>query len=252
MKRSIATRLAVLAAVTVAPTGYATDPAISATPPAVVVTATSVVEAVPVAIVQSTPVQDAPVGTLPAAPLAAPAHAAPAAPIKTIAKVATPDQTAPQANTSEARTAYINAMYLAVVPARQRAMLAGRYVLGYNLPGVGCGTGCTGLFNGQARSSFNATFFSESIAYQRNTLAHEAAHAYGFLMLTNYTTASWAGLGGWQAHFNAVDRSFAGPNDAEAWAACVAWQESGFNDRIDQIAHPCTAQAAALAMAQIS
>jgi hypothetical protein len=151
-----------------------------------------------------------------------------------------------------ARTAYINAMYVAVVPARERAALSGRYVLGYNLTGLACGTGCSGLFDGQVRSSFNSVFFSQPLAYQRNTLTHEAAHAYGFLYLADYTTPSWAATGGWQAQFHLADRGFAATFDAEAWAACVAWKESGFNARIDQATNICTPQAATLAMAHIA
>lgn len=159
---------------------------------------------------------------------------------------------APAPAAADDHTAYINAMYLAVVPARQRAAMAGRYVVGYNLPALSCGTGCTGMFGTEARSSFNATFFAQSKAYQRNTIAHEAAHAYGFLMFGDYATPSWAAAGGWQADFHAADRSFAGKYDAEAWASCVAWQESGFNNLVNQITQVCTPQAAALAMAQIS
>jgi hypothetical protein len=155
------------------------------------------------------------------------------------------------APTAALRSAYVNTMYLTVVPAGQRAALAGRYVLGYDLAGLSCGTGCTGLFDGQARSSFNDVFFGESLADQRNTLAHEAAHAYGFLFIDNYTVPSWAGVGGWQTEFNGLDRGFAGAYDAEAWAACIAWEETGFNPRIDQIAHVCTPQAAAAAIEHI-
>ena len=192
------------------------------------------------------------VAAIPPAPLRAPVLQAPASTATTaLPPTSTPTpKTAPVAS-SPARTAYINAMYLAVVPAGQRAALAGRYALGYNLPGLGCGTGCTGLFSGQARSSFNDTFFAESLAYQRNTLAHEAAHAYGYLYFTSYSTPSWAGMGGWQAEFNSLDRSFVKTYDAEAWAACVAWQETGFNNRIDQITNVCTSRAAAAAMTQI-
>ena len=192
------------------------------------------------------------VATIPPARTRAPALQAPAPTVTTALpprSTSTPKTT--PVTLSATRAAYINAMYVAVVPAGQRAALAGRYVLGYNLPGLGCGTGCTGLFNGQARSSFNDTFFAESLAYQRNTLAHEAAHAYGYLYFTSYTTPSWAALDGWQAEFNRLDRSFVRTYDAEAWAACVAWQETGFNNRIDQITNICTPQAATAAMAQI-
>ena len=152
---------------------------------------------------------------------------------------------------AQARTNYVTSMYRAVVPARQRAVLAGHYTLGYNLSGLSCGTGCTGSANGVVRSSFNAVFFGQPVAYQRNILAHEAAHAYGFLRIANYATPSWSRAGGWQARFHALDRSFAGHYDAEAWASCVAWKESGLNNRVIQINHPCTAAAARLAMAQI-
>jgi hypothetical protein len=179
----------------------------------------------------------------------------PPAPPATSAAVATPEvstsRTVPASTAAAFRSAYINTMYLTVVPASQRAALAGRYVLGYDLAGLSCGTGCTGLFDGQARSSFNDVFFSESLAYQRNTLAHEAAHAYGFLFIDNYTMPSWAEVGGWQTEFNRLDRDFAGPYDAEAWAACIAWEETGFNPRINQIAHVCTPQAAATAIEHI-
>ncbi len=119
------------------------------------------------------------------------------------------------------------------------------------MAGLSCGTGCTGLFDGEARSSFDSTFFSESVAYQRNRIAHEAAHAYGFLFISDYASPSWAGVGGWQTQFDSLDRSFVKTYDAEAFAACVAWQESGFNNRVDQISSLCTAPAAALAMAQL-
>jgi len=151
-----------------------------------------------------------------------------------------------------ARTAYINTLYSSVIPAGERAALAGHYVLGYQLPGINCGTGCTSFSNGSARSSFNATFFRESVTYQRNRIAHEAAHAYGFLHFTNYATPSWAGLGGWQAQFNQLDRSFLRTFDAEAWAACVAWKETGFNNRVNQIRAVCTPAAGAFAIAQIA
>ncbi len=129
--------------------------------------------------------------------------------------------------------------------------MAGHYVIGYNTPGMACGTGCSGLFSGEARSSFSPTFFTVSTVYQRNLIAHEAAHAYGFLFLSAYTTASWASLTGWQAEFHNLDRSFVGTYDAEAWAACVAWGQSGFNNRINQVSNICTPQAAALALANI-
>ena len=185
-----------------------------------------------------------------AAPNRAPALSAPAPATTTVNPTAPVAATAP-VSTAAARTAYINAMYVAVVPAAERSSMAGDYVLGYNLAGLNCGTGCTGISNGQARSSFNDAFFSSSLAYQRNTLAHEAAHAYGYLHFNGYGLQSWAALGGWQAQFNALDRSFVGTYDAEAWASCVAWQETGFNNRVNQISSVCTAAAAALAMAQI-
>jgi hypothetical protein len=186
----------------------------------------------------------------PVAVYLAPAPAAP--PALSAPQTASAPAATTTGNSATDRTAYINAMYASVVPAGQRAAMAGRYTLGYNLPGLSCGTGCSGLFNGQARSSFNNAFFAQSITYQRNTLAHEAAHAYGFLFFHNYATPSWAGLGGWQTQFNSLDRSFARTYDAEAWAACVAWQETGFNNRVDQITNICTQPAATLAMAQIA
>ena len=154
--------------------------------------------------------------------------------------------------TIDSHQAYLDAMYLSVVPAGERAALDGRYVFGYNLPGLSCGTGCTNLFGGQARSSFDATFFGESLPYQRNTLAHEAAHAYGFLYFANYATPSWTAFGGWRAQFRAAAQGFIRTYDAEAWAACVAWKESGFNDPIDQIRGICTDAAATIAMANIA
>lgn len=181
-------------------------------------------------------------------PSAAPATAPVTAPV-TATSTPAPAAAAPAVDT---RTAYIDAMYVAVVPARQRAALAGRYVLGYDLPGMTCGTGCTGVFSGQARSSFDAEFFTEAAPYQRNILAHEAAHAYGFLTFAGYATPDWTAVGGWQAQFHAADRSFAGTYDAEAWASCVAWQESGFNNLVNEISHVCTSTAAALAVAQIA
>jgi hypothetical protein len=187
------------------------------------------------------------------APARAPDHAAPTVPATTTGAVshpATATAAAPAA-TAAARAAYINAMYLSVVPAGQRAAVAGHYVLGYNLPGLSCGTGCTGLFNGQARSSFNNTFFAETLPYQRNTIAHEAAHAYGFLYIDSYATPNWTATGGWQGQFHTLDRSFVRTYDAEAWAACVAWKESGFNNRVDQITAVCTPQAAAAAIAHL-
>jgi hypothetical protein len=207
---------------------------------------------VPAESVQS--VQPVPVAPIVApAPARAPAHLAPAVTPTTTGPVTVATTSAPSTTSTSAtsRTAYINAMYLSVVPAGERAALAGRYVLGYNLAGLACGTGCTGLFGGQARSSFDGTFFTSSLAYQRNTLAHEAAHAYGFLFIRNYATPSWAAEGGWQGQFHDLDASFVRTYDAEAWAACVAWKESGFNNRVDQIKNACTPQAATAAMAQI-
>jgi hypothetical protein len=159
---------------------------------------------------------------------------------------------APAPKTAAARTAYINAMYVSVIPAGERAALAGHYAVGYNIPGINCGTGCTSYTNGSATSSFNATFFRESVTYQRNRIAHEAAHAYGFLHFDQYASPSWAGLGGWQAQFDQLDRSFVRTYDAEAWAACVAWKQSGFNNRVNQVRAVCTPAAGAFAIAQIS
>ncbi len=216
----------------------------------------------PVVASTASPVTAAPASPVTAAPAAVPTSAYPiehvqpvSSPSAVVTTKAAPVTAVPApaaASTVDANTAYIIAMYEAVVPAGERAALAGRYVVGYDLPGLSCGTGCTGMFGAQARSSFNAAFFAQSKAYQRNTIAHEAAHAYGFLVFANYATPSWATVGGWQAEFNAADRSFAGKYDAEAWAACVAWQESGFNNLVNQISHVCTTAAAALAVAQIS
>jgi hypothetical protein len=150
-----------------------------------------------------------------------------------------------------ARTAYINALYNSVVPAGERAALAGHYLLGYKLPGINCGTGCTSYSNGAVRSSFNATFFRESVTYQRNRIAHEAAHAYGFTHISNYATPSWSGLSGWQTQFNQLDRSFVRTFDAEAWAACDAWQQTGFNNKVNQVRAICTPPAGTFAIAQI-
>jgi hypothetical protein len=168
-------------------------------------------------------------------------------PLATIAKVpvVTPLSVAA---VPEPHLAYLTAMYVSVVPAAERAALDGRYVFGYDLPGLACGTGCSGLFGGQARSSFDASFFALSTGYQRNTLAHEAAHAYGFLYLPGYTTESWQGSGGWMTQFHDAAAGFVRTYDAEAWAACVAWQETGFNNRIDQVRGICTGAAAAIAM----
>jgi hypothetical protein len=178
-----------------------------------------------------------------------PASAMPLQPISRVEAASVPSTAAAPV---DSRQAALNAMYLAVVPAAERAALAGRYTFGYDVPGVSCGTGCTNMFNGQPRSSYDATFFAESASYERNTVAHEAAHAYGFLYIPNYTTQSWAGEGGWQAQFQAAAQGFVRTYDAEAWAACVAWKESGFNDPIDQIRGVCTEAAAAIAMAVIS
>jgi hypothetical protein len=175
-----------------------------------------------------------------------------AATVATMQPAAPAKPSTPATSAAGDRAAYINAMYLSVVPAAERAAMAGRYVLGYNLPALSCGTGCTGMFGAQARSSFDDAFFTQSPSYQRNTIAHEAAHAYGFLTFADYATPSWAAVGGWQTQFHTADRSFAGSYDAEAWASCVAWKESGFNNLVNQISHVCTSQAAALAVAQIA
>jgi hypothetical protein len=229
-------------------------------PPAQAVPATPVAVAAAVAASPSAVAATALVAALPEAPAAAPRHAAPASARTAIPATTTPATTTPATTTPAtsapvtvvaAHTAYVNAMYQSLVPATERAALAGHYVLGYNLPGLGCGTGCTGIFSGEARSSFNDSFFAQSLTYQRNLLAHEAAHAYGYLFITNYTATSWATAGGWQAQFHTLDRSFAGTYDAEAWAACVAWKQTGFNNRINQTTNVCTADAAALALAQI-
>ncbi len=150
------------------------------------------------------------------------------------------------------RTAYLVTMYRSVVPAAERKALVGHYTIGYNVPGLSCGTGCTDRVGNRARSSFDSTFFTMSTAYQRNTLAHEAAHAYGFLYIKGYATASWAGLGGWQAQFHKSARGFVRTYDAEAWASCIAWKQSGFNNRVDQITHVCTSAARTLANAHIA
>jgi hypothetical protein len=252
MKRSVRVLVPILIFTSVGLLGFQ-PPAQSATPAnSPVITSTATTTAVAIAT-------SGPIVALPAEPARVPARTAPTATLATVPTTpTTPTRaTTPAAttiapvSTAAARTAYVNAMYLAVVPAGERAALAGHYTLGYNLAGLSCGTGCSGASGGQARSSFNATFFTESLAYQRNILAHEAAHAFGFLYIDGYGVASWAGLGGWQGEFNALDRGFVRTYDAEAWAACVAWKETGFNNRVNQITSVCTAAAATLAMAQI-
>jgi hypothetical protein len=253
MERSARIVFSVLILIAVALLGFRT-PALSATP-------TSQSSVTPTADTTAATVTGATSVTLPTAPVRAPARLAPppaTATAPTTPAVTTKVVNAPTAttkvasgSTSATRTAAINAMYLAVVPAGERAALAGHYTLGYNLAGLSCGTGCTGASGGQARSSFNATFFAESPAYERNMLAHEAAHAYGFLYIDGYGIPSWAGFSGWQGEFSTLDRGFVRTYDAEAWAACVAWKETGFNNRVDQITSVCTPPAAALAMAQI-
>lgn len=167
-----------------------------------------------------------------------------------LAVAATP---ASAATPTAQRTAQLIAIYDHVVPARERAVLANRYTIGYSIPGISCGTGCTRYVPSANHvwSSFNATFFRESPARQRNTVAHEAAHAYGFLKFKRYAQASWQSVGGWQTQFHNVDRSFVRTYDAEAFADCVAWKESGFNDLVDNVRRVCTAAGASLAMAQI-
>jgi hypothetical protein len=244
-------RLAVMLAALMAPALIAGGAATAA-----FATETSVVTAT--SVVVSAPAEGAIYAPPPALASIAPAAVAPAHPAAApVTKVASAMAAAPKVATSAApstaadRTAYLNAMYLSVVPAGERAALAGEYALGYNIPGINCGTGCTDYSNNTARSSFNATFFSESVTIQRNRIAHEAAHAYGFLHFNGYATPSWAGLGGWQAQFNQLDRSFVKTYDAEAFAACVAWKETGFNNQVNQISAPCTSDAATFAIAQI-
>jgi hypothetical protein len=246
-----ATRLSVLLAVLVlffsgsSPSPAASSAQVMADPPPIATSAVATVPAVPVDTESpaaapvlrpveaiSEPIQAQVVAVAPAAPAAT--NAAPAA-------AAAPDS----------RNAALAALYVSVVPAAERAALAGRYVIGYNLPGLNCGNGCTGLFSGQARSSFNAAFFTLGTSYQRNILAHEAAHAFGFLFIANYATPDWSASGGWQAQFHAAHRGFVRTYDAEAWAACVAWSQTGFNNVIEQVTGPCTAQAASLAVAQL-
>ncbi len=184
----------------------------------------------------------------PAAPAAPPAPAAPDAPVAPVAPVA---PAAPAAPAQSWQLSQIQALFNSVVPAAERAALPASWVLTYNDPRESCGDGCTGIIDGHLETSFTPAFFNQSSTYQRNTMAHEIAHAYGYSHWSLYAYPSWAGLAGWLGQFHVLDRGFAGQYDAEAWASCVAWKESGFNNRVDQIAAPCTEQAAALAMAQI-
>jgi hypothetical protein len=147
--------------------------------------------------------------------------------------------------------AYLTAMYLSVVPAGERAALDRHYVFGVNLPGLVCGSGCSGMFGAQARPSFDGYFFAMSISYQRNTLAHEAAHAYGLLYLPGYADQELVGLGRLDGGVPQRGSELAGSYDAEARAACVTWKESGFNTRVDQVRAVCTESAASLAMTSI-
>lgn len=254
MRRAIAVLPAILAALAVASTAASAEhamfePSSLHLAGSAVVTRAPALPTVPAVAVGSESVHT------PRTPPAAAPHATPAPPAASKVVAAKTSAAVPRTASvkpTNSRTAYVNTMYAAVVPARQRAALAGRYQLGYNLAGLACGTGCTGLFNGQARTSFDATFFAESRTYQRNRVAYEAAHAYGFLSFTDYTTPSWASIGGWQTQFHDLDRHFARTYDAEAWAACIAWRETGFNNRVDQIINTCTDPAATLAMAQIA
>ncbi len=246
MNRSVPLLVAI-AAISVAFAGWSAPSAM----PVSITTASDYPSTAVQATTAGDPVNDATIQ--PPLPVPAPvaAHAAPVPSTAATVAPKTPAQTTPTAATS-GRAAYVNAMYLSVVPASERAALAGRYVLGYNLPGLSCGDGCTGLFDGQVRSSFDAAFFTEPTIYQRNTVAHEAAHAYGFLYFADYAAPSWASVGGWQSQFSGLDRGFVRTYDAEAWAACVAWRQTGFNDLSQQVRGLCTSTAAELAIAHIA
>ncbi len=147
----------------------------------------------------------------------------------------------------------INALYNSTVPAWERAALAGHYTLAYNDPRVRCGTGCTGFVSaGQVESSFLPSFFRLSTRNQRDGIAHEAAHAYGFLYLQRYSAASWAPATNWQASFDAMDRSMVRTYDGEAFATCVVAAEVDRNWRPAQVRKVCPVALAHWVIAQIN
>jgi hypothetical protein len=157
--------------------------------------------------------------------------------------------------TSAQKVAYITALYDRYVVKGERAQLANHYRVQYNTFRCSGGNdaGCTwNKGGGQVVTSFQPVFFTYTAAAQRNIVAHEAAHAFGFLHIVNYTTPSWAGQSAlWQRQFHALDRGFARTYDAEAYAACVAWKETGVNVALVQTKAPCTQAAAALALKHI-
>jgi hypothetical protein len=157
--------------------------------------------------------------------------------------------------TTAQKVAYIINLYDTYVVKDERAHLANHYRVQYNTFRCNGGNdaGCTwNKGGGQVVTSFQPVFFTYTAAAQRNIVAHEAAHAFGFLHIVNYTTPSWAGQSAlWQRQFHALDRGFARTYDAEAYAACVAWKETGINVTLVQTKAPCSQAAAALALKHI-
>jgi hypothetical protein len=153
------------------------------------------------------------------------------------------------------KVAYITALYDTYVVKGERAQLASHYRVQYNAFRCNGGNdaGCTwNKGGGQVVTSFQPVFFTYTAPAQRNIVAHEAAHAFGFLHIANYTMPSWAAQSAlWQRQFHALDRGFARTYDAEAYAACVAWKETGVNVALVQTKAPCTQAAAALALKHI-
>ncbi len=150
------------------------------------------------------------------------------------------------------RLAKLVALYDTAVPAWERAALRGHYVITYADPHLACGTGCTALVSpGHVESSFSAALFSSSSRTQRDGIVHEAAHAYGFLYLQQYAAPSWAATSGWQASFDALDRTFVRTYDAEAFATCMVAAEVDRNWRPDQVRAACPRPVATWVLAHV-
>lgn len=151
------------------------------------------------------------------------------------------------------KVAHIIDLYDTYVVKRERAHLANHYTITFNtFTCAGQQDGCTKRVSAtQSATSFSPHFFTLSLPAQRNIVAHEAAHGYGFVNIALYGLPNWSGVSAWQTRFHSLDRSFAGQYDAEAYAACVGWKESGVNMNLVQTDGPCTPAAAAVALSHV-
>jgi hypothetical protein len=158
------------------------------------------------------------------------------APNTTVAPPSTTTSTTPPSGLAELAAAVAD-----VVPAWARVVVQPTYSIGEG----GCGDGCTWPGD-PPLTRFSSWVMAQSFPFVEAAVAHEYAHALGFTHLTAYRFSDWSDAPEpWAREFHALDSTFRGADDREAFAACIAraWT-GGYDWTPEQIRATCPLQLA--------